>query len=57
MHLVPLVQIEVKIAAVANDTLLKDYLLTGEGIGIAIRMSRSLVSFLTLLKCLCLKLN
>ena len=57
MHLVPFVQIEVKIAAVANDTLLQDYLFTGEGLSIAVGVSRLLVSVLTLLECLCLKFN
>ena len=55
MHLVPFVQVEVEITAVANHTLLKNNLFTREVFCIPIGMPGPLVLIFTLLKFLCLK--
>ncbi len=57
MHLVPFVQVEIEVTAVAYDTLLQDYLLTREGLSIAVGVSGTLVSVFILLKCLCLEFD
>lgn len=57
MHLVPFVQVEIKVAAVAYDTLLEDYLFAWEGLSIAVGVSGPLVSVFILLERLCLKFD